>query len=339
MIALYIEPDKIEEFALFDDEIPHWNKVIKSGIDLCINISDNELDEKLSNQLDPIYIAYSSSATMALPIALDTYIQEVKDDLTQTIEKPNGIFILDVDDETANDIQKKLGMAVFSCTNVPDSLFSNSFLIDLNKDETIAGGWKNIVKFKKPLSNSLIITDNYFFGNEDRGENRGIKNLIPFLDAYLPDYLDIEYQVTIVAPNGKEKLNSWWIKEYGKLVAEVKQLRDYPISIELVLAKSIVHKRRLLSNYALNKTDKGFDLFHANDLEKIKEENDFEYLEIFSNIQNKGTKHFQSNINLINQLARHCNSISTCVKSDGNQLEKSLFGCNADKTIKNRLLN
>ena len=39
MITLYIEPNKIEEFALFEEEMPHWNKIIKSGIHLCLNIS------------------------------------------------------------------------------------------------------------------------------------------------------------------------------------------------------------------------------------------------------------------------------------------------------------
>ena len=28
MITLYIEPNKIEEFALFEEEMPHWNKII-----------------------------------------------------------------------------------------------------------------------------------------------------------------------------------------------------------------------------------------------------------------------------------------------------------------------
>lgn len=342
MITLYIETHKIEEFALFEDEMPHWNKIIKSGINLCINISDCELDEKLMDELDPVGIAYKNSGTMSLPIALGNYIEAVKEDLNQTLDKPNGIFILDVEELTANDIQKKLGMAVYSCSNVPELLFSSSYYIDLPKNETIKDGWRGIIQFDKPLSNSLVITDNYFFGNEDNGENRGIKNLIPFMDAYLPDHLEIDYHLTIVSQNiglGKEKSNEWWVKEYGKLVTAVKDLRKYNICIELVLAKSQIHKRRMLSNYVINKADKGFDVFISHQLDKVKEENDFEYLEIFSNLDNRGTKHFQSAIKLNDQLSKHSGNISVYVAANKNQLDQSLFGCNPDKTIKNRLLN
>ncbi|XKW96455.1 hypothetical protein R8G64_13625 [Tenacibaculum maritimum] len=71
----------------------------------------------------------------------------------------------------------------------------------------------------------------------------------------------------------------------------------------------------------------------------MKEENDFEYLEIFSNLDNSGTKHFQSAIKLIDQISKHCNGVSDYVAANKNQMDRSLFGCNGDKTIKNRLLN
>ena len=155
--------------------------------------------------MDPLGIAYQTSGTMSLPIALDKYIKEVKLDLTQVIDKPNGIFILDVEENSASEIQKKLGMAVFSCDHVPDDLFSNNFYDEYKKNQMVKDGWKGIIQFKKQLSNSLVITDNYFFDNEDWGEIRGLKNIIPFLDAFLPDYLEIDYQVTIVSPNSKRK--------------------------------------------------------------------------------------------------------------------------------------
>lgn len=339
MTTLYVESDKIEEFALFEDEMPHWNKVIKSGIPICLNISEEELDAKITNQMDPLHIAYNSSGTMKLPVALDGYIEWVKKDLSRTMEKPNGIFVLDIDDNKAVDVQKKMGMAVFSSDNVPNEIFIKTFYLELDKNSIIANGWKGIVQFGRPLSNSLVISDNYFFANEDNGLNRGISNLVPFLDAYLPDELEVEYHITIVAPNSKEKTNEWWIKEYGRLVSSIKRLREYPINIELVLAKSKIHKRRIVSNYCIGKTDKGFDVFYSNNLEKVKEENDFEYLEIFSNLDNSGTKHFQSATKLIDQLSEHCNGIATYVAANKNQLDRSLFGCNGDKTIKNRLLN
>lgn len=339
MTALYIEPNKIEEFALFEDEMPHWNKIIKSGIDLCLNISDEDLETKMIDEFDPLYVAYNSSGTMKLPIALDGYIQQIKDDLNRTIEKPNGVFILDIENEDALDIQNRMGIAVYSLENIPEDLFSNAFLLELDKNDKINDGWKGIIQFKKPLSNSIVITDNYFFENEDGGTNRGLCNIPQFLDAFLPDNLEIEYHVTIVSPNSKNKSNEWWVKEYGKLVAVISKLREYSINIELVLAKSPIHKRRMVSNYSLHKTDKGFDIFFANNLEKVREENEFEHLEVFSNLNNSGTKHFQSGKKLMDQLSKHCKGVAEYVAANKNGLDRSLFGCNGDKTIKNRLLN
>jgi len=339
MITLYIEAHKIEEFALFDKEMPHWDKVIKSGINLCINISDNELDEKLKDELDPLSIAYKNSGTMSLPMALGNYIDGVKEDLTQTIDKPNAIFILDVEESSASEIQKKLGMAVFSCNNLPDNLFSKNFYKEYRKNEIVKNGWNGVIQFDKQLSNSLVITDNFFFKNEDRGENRGIKNLIPFLDAFLPDHLEIEYHITIVSPNSKQMSDLWWVKEYGKLVTSAKLLRDYPINLELVLSKSVFHKRWLVSNYVRSETDVGFDFFLASNLEKVSESNYFRYIEIFRDLDNKGTKNFESNMTVFEDLSEQCTIISNDVKSGKNTRNYKLFGCNADKTIKNRLLN
>ncbi|GAA4890391.1 hypothetical protein GCM10023311_13240 [Flaviramulus aquimarinus] len=342
MISLYIEPNKIEEFALFDEEMPHWNKIIKSGIEININISQDDLDERLIDDFDPISIAYSSSATMQLPKAKEVFIQEIKKDLDKTIENPRAIYVLDIKEETAEKKQKKLGMAIYATSKVPDTVFSKSYFREVSKNEIIQDGWEKIIEFEKPLSNSLVIADNYYFSNETGNLNRGLTNLIPFLAAYLPLELEIEYQITIVAQNIREnrhKPNDWWIKEYGKLVTAVNLLRNYTINIELVLAKSEIHKRRILSNYTISKADKGFDLFYSNQLEKIKEENDFEYLEIFSNLDNTGTKHYESVNNIMSQLVKHCSQISTYVSVKNNQLDRSLFGCNPDKTIKNRLLN
>lgn len=337
MTTLYIEPEKIEEFALFEEEMPHWNKIIKSGIDICINISDEELDTKISDEYDPLYIAYNSSATMELPVALDEYIQQVKGDLEQIIDKPRSIFVLDIDEQEANKLQEDLGAAIYSVNNIPDKILDFSYYVDLEKNEKFQSNWKDIITFNKALSNSLVITDNYYFSNEDNGINRGFSNLINFLDAYLPDTLDVEYQIAIFA-NDYSKPESWWIKEYGKLVTEIRRLRTYSIHLELVLTETI-HRRRLISNYVFGKTDQGYDLFHARDIDTIKQDNDFEHSEVFSNLNNLGTKHFQSASITLDKLEQKCQEVIEYVKVSGNTAQRMLFGCNKDKTIKNRLLN
>jgi len=337
MTALYSEQEILDEIVLFAEEFPNWNKVLKSGVHICINISDKDLDEKLIDPEDPIFLAYNASATMELPIALNTYITDLKADLSQVIDKPRSIFLLDIEDTLAISTREDFGTAVYSIRNIPENIFDFLFSLDLEKDQTIASNWKGIINFEKPISNSLIITDNHFFKNEDSGVNRGFSNLINFIDAYLPDQLAIDYHITIFAEDCS-KANGWWVKEYGKLVALIRPLREFPINIELVLT-STIHRRRFISNYVFGKTDQGYDVFHAKEVNKVKIDNEFEHFEIFSNLNNSGTKYFQSSDNTICKLEKIANGVSEYVNGQGNTIGRMLFGCNKDKTIKNRLLN
>jgi hypothetical protein len=337
MNTIYIEKDAVENITLFNEEFDHWNQVFLSGIDLCINISDEELEEKLMNPEDPLFLAFNSSATMKLPVALNNFFESIYEDSAIISEKPTGIFFLDFEKNQCEELSKKYGVSVFPVDKIPKTAFDGHYYLEVNKNDTFKEGWKEVVKFEKPLSNSLIITDNYFFSNEDSGFNRGISNLIPFLDAYLPDFLELTYQVAIIAGvNNKSK--EWWIKEYGRLCTKLSALRDYQIELEIILTKS-VHARKLISNYSRGKTDQGYAIFHAENGTLIKSDNDFEHSEIFSNLQNIGTKYFKSNEVTVEKLRKICLQVSEYVRSQGNTSECMIFGCNKDRTIKNRLLN
>lgn len=337
MTALYIEKEILDDIALFEEEFPKWNKVLKSGLSVCINISDDDLDEKLTNPDDPIFLAFNGSATMEIPIALDTYFTDLKSDLSQVVDKPRSIFLLDIKETEAQNTRKNFGIAVYSINNFPETILDFSHSIDLEKNQIIASGWKDILNFEKPLSNSFIITDNYYFSNQDNSINRGFSNLVNFIDAYLPNQLAIDYHITIFAEDCA-KPNGWWLKEYGKLVAKIKPLREFPINLELVLT-STIHRRRFISNYTLGKTDRGYDIFHAKEVNKVKLDNEFEHFEIFANLKNSGTKYFQSIDNTICKLEKIANDVSEYVNGQGNTIGRMLFGCNKNKTIKNRLLN
>ena len=63
-------------------------------------------------------------------------------------------------------------MAVYSVQNLPEAIFNNSFFKDLTKGEVINGNWKGLIQFEKPLSNSLIISDNYYFKVVIRVKNK-----------------------------------------------------------------------------------------------------------------------------------------------------------------------
>ncbi|ARV12019.1 hypothetical protein BTO09_06510 [Gilvibacter sp. SZ-19] len=337
MTTIYSEQQLLDEIAIFPEDYPQWNKILKSGLNICINISDDDLDEKLINPEDPIFLAHQASASMPLPVALESFIADIKADLTRTLEKPRSIFLLDIDEAVALNARQDLGMAIYSVNNLPEKILDFSYSVDLDKNQNIQNNWKGIITFEKALSNSLIVTDNFYFSNEDDGINRGFSNLFNFLDAYLPDSLAVEYQIAVFA-NDYNKPEEWWIKAYGQLLAKIRGLRPYDIHLELILAQTI-HRRRLISNYVIGKMDHGYDLFHARKVDVVNLDNEFEHYEVFSNLDNLGTKYFQAASNTLGKLETKCATLSAFVKANGNTAERMLFGCNKDKTIKNRLLN
>ena len=42
MTALFTEQEILDDIALFAEDFPHWNKVITSGLHICVNINDDE---------------------------------------------------------------------------------------------------------------------------------------------------------------------------------------------------------------------------------------------------------------------------------------------------------
>lgn len=337
MNTIYAEKEAVETITLFNDEYKHWNQVFLSGIDLCINISDEELDDKLMNLDDPLFLAFNSSATMKLPIALESFFNQIYKDSSTITNQPTGIFFLNLENEECEKLAKNYGISVFSAVNFPHSAFNIQYYLEVSKNQSIDNGWKGVMNFNKSLSNSLVITDNYLFKNEDAGLNRGLSNLVPFLDAYLPENLGISYQVAILSATNN-KSAEWWIKEYGKLCTKIAALREYPIELEIILKNSI-HARKIISNYSRGKSDQGYAFFYANNDKLIKLDNDFEYSEIFANIENIGTKYYKSNLDTLEKLRKICQEVSAYVAREGNTSYCMMFGSNKDKSIKNRLLN
>ena len=94
-----------------------------------------------------------------------------------------------------------------------------------------------------------------------------------------------------------------------------------------------------MSNYVYGKTDQGYDIFHAKNTDIVKLDNEFGHYEIFSDLDNSGTKYFQSATKTITKLEHIGNSISQYVQGNANDAGRRLFGSNQDKSIKNRLLN
>lgn len=339
MFRLYTEKESYENICFWEEEkYPNWKKIISKNTDVCINISDDDLDIELENPESPIYLFLQSSASAKNPIALKSHFANLKEDISEILSEPRSVFILDIETEEAKKIQEEYGIAVFSKIDIDDHFLIGGFSKELIAGQIIEGGWKNLIDFDFPVSNALIISDNFLFKNEEAGKNLGLGNLPQLLDIFLPKKLTIDYHITIIIEDAN-KTKKWWERTVGNLKAEVIRLRDYPINFEIILTKT-VHKRRIISNYLNGWTDKGFSIFKNSDINIVRGENDVNLNRIFNNIDDNGDTHYMKSENGINQLKKICDNVSEYIQNNGQSPNRMIFGdCNQDKTVKNRLFD
>jgi len=338
MFVLYTEKNALDDILFYEEEkYPNWKKILTKNIDICVNISDDDLEKELADSESPLFFFLNAHAGAKQPIALANYFPTLIEEPSEVLNHPRSAFILDISEDEALQAQKEFGMAVFSSENIDDTFFKGGFFKELNKNNKVDGGWQALIDFELPFSNALVISDEYLFQNDEKGNNLGLSNLPNMLDAFLPKYLGVVFHLTIIAADaGKSK--DWWAKRFGSLKAEIIRLRDYNINIELVLAKTI-HKRRAISNYLNSWTDKGFSVFKDYDKNKVRDDNDIHIYRIFNNLEDFGDSHYSSSQKGLDELKKICSSVSDFVNSGNTASNRMIFGdCNADKTIKNRLL-
>ena len=338
MFNVYCEREIFEDICLFDD-YPNWKKIFMNQTQVLLNMSDDELNDELLNPESPIFLFQNANAGAVVPKALDGQFRALKENIPDIINHPRDAFIFDIDPDDADRIAKDFGTAVFSSKNLNDTFFTGGFFKELELNQHIPGGWKSLISIDLPVSNSLIVSDDYFFENEDNGINCGLTNVTRLIDAFLPDNIKVDYHITIIAPKGNKNSRAWWIKKFGTLKAEVTRLRPYTINIEMVFADT-THKRRIISNYINGWTDKGFSIFRGDNPEKVRGVNDIHIYRVFDNINNSGDTHYTSASNGIEQIKHHCTNAVKYIQSQGDSEHAMIFGdCNKDNSIKNRLLN
>lgn len=232
---------------------------------------------------------------------------------------------------------------------IDDNILTGSYKRKLLKNEQIKDevnkGWKSLLNFKFPPSNSIVISDNYLLtSTESIGVNvvkSGLKNILWLLDTLLPPLLLTTYHVTIISED-KDHNEIWRNELYAELSPLIKQLRDYDINVEIIFIKSEhLHERVLMMNYVNASCEHGFYAFKAKDEKTVHVVNKLQINSYFSNVQNlQGESEYQT-ANKDLQLIKHlCNELAVHIQSGAQVYRGAVLGdCKADKSIKNRLIN
>lgn len=342
MFTIYAEKEIFEELVVFNEEKPNWFKIICNHADVCLNMTDDELNAELYRE-SPISLYVNLSAGRT-PIALKDYFDVIYEDNSQIAEKPRAVFFLDCDKNEAERMQKDYGVFVFSKDNIDDNALRGTFKKGLKKNNIIDGnniyGWNNLITFKLPPSNALVITDNHLFANTENRQNIGQTNLIRLLDILLPKELKTKYHITVFAREANNLGKDWCENMTNNLKASIKSLRHYDIVFEILFVKT-VHDRDLVLNYAHISSTKGFAIFKINDPKQVRDDYKFTYDRVFNTFEShEGDTSYQIANKILIELKQTSIELRNYLNNVGQSSNRRILGdCNDDYSLKNRLLN
>ena len=129
-------------------------------------------------------------------------------------------------------------------------IFPEKFRVDSKRRD-----WSFLSPYKLPC-NSLILTDNYLFSNDETYEN-----IYSILKALMPSNLEIDFDLTIIGYDAKKSYKS--IEEQSiKIMTKLKT--DYSYNINLTIIREDHHGRYIHTNNTRFFVEKGFGLFKYN---------------------------------------------------------------------------
>lgn len=163
----------------------------------------------------------------------------------------HSVFLTKMNKIERHNKAQELGIIVLGIQDVNkfESLFSE-VEIAIKKGESIS--WETLLNHKYiPISNSLVIVDNYIL--------KDIANLRNLLDVILPQRLNIVFNLSIYA------LDKTIVKDtiYKRIIPEIESLREGKLNVKIVVCSTSTndfHDRVIISNNTWIDCSGGFDL-------------------------------------------------------------------------------
>lgn len=268
MFKVFISAESLEKICI--DEMSKDLKDQSSWFIILTKQHVIYLDKNIYEHLDytdPLF-TFSESYQIEFRKAEVNYNEILKDKPETVLNEPQAAFLLDVNEDAAEMIQKEYGVICQSTDDLticklaaPDgklTLFTGS----------IEHSWKELFNDgTKMPSNALIIIDRYIFGYESKaksGYDDGIINIERILLNVLPPTLNCDYHVLILFDEKQSSDRYFDLSKVDLTLERFKRdylKRPYNIEIELFSVSSkaynyeCTHNREIISNYFISSAD------------------------------------------------------------------------------------
>lgn len=214
----------------------------------------------------------------------DAAMEDYKSHPRKVLDNPSSLYVLDIPEDDAANIQRKYGVMCVSNEN-PNvaSLIDIDDFFSPNPGEIKYNGWDQVLdNVEKLPSNALLITDRYLFCPKKGSYSNGMENVYMILNELLPtEFEGGTYHVTIVF--SAEHINWELYRNFDNIVDGLNEIidgfrspqkskpaRNYDIMLEVLGLKTTrgifrkLHSRRIVSNYYFVEATEQLAAFNGN---------------------------------------------------------------------------
>lgn len=278
MVSVFTTKANLEDIFL-REENKAWLAIILKLNEVFINDDPfSECDE--SNPDDDVFLTLDGMG-VKLNDEEKNYIDNIPKNPQSVLNHPCGIFLLDISEAKAHQIQEDYGVICQSIGNLNDKPLTQShFSNELNEDSEGLSWSKMFAHYKQLPSNSLIIIDAHLFENDRFDEKQnvydpkrctGIDNLYEIISALLPNQFNGEFHIGIfltdydIAKSLGRVHTNLTNKRISKAIHRLKEKLDCSYKDNLIIEvfffdcrddrHRMIHNRRILSNYFIITAD------------------------------------------------------------------------------------
>ena len=271
MVSIFTTKSSVESFYQEDNA---WYKMICKLKE--VHIDDDPFSD-IDESVDPDDNFFLTLVGMQVDIVDDReFINNIPNDQSSVLKYPCGIFLLNISNEKAAEIQNNYGVICQSITNLNDDLLTQSnFTTELEEGKRSYAWNDMLAHYKQMPSNSLLIIDAHLFENDrfdeqqkiyDQNRNVGLENLFDIINALLPKQFSGEYNIGVLLTDtdkakakGRSRTNLT-NDRISKAIHRLKERIDRPYKDKLVIevfffdaddndGHKLIHNRRIISNY------------------------------------------------------------------------------------------
>ena len=229
MLSIFIPQETLEDIVINNmasDTKPEdqdvWFKIFTKQKYIYVSSCDEK--EHLTQE-DPLFILDSSGVEIRYATQ---YIEDIPQNHQSVTEYWNGIFLLDISEKEASQIQKDYGVICQSVKNMDASILMDPGLRFSLKKGEVGYFWNEMleaINAEQIPSNHLFLIDRYLLTKDkDKTEeddlNDILTNIYDITNALLPTHkLECRYKITFIIGEQKEGL-SFSASEVSQIVYE-----------------------------------------------------------------------------------------------------------------------